>query len=465
MMKNVTDRQSPFVAQTVLSAASTGMSTVAAATLALAPTASRPHLPGRTKMFLALCVLLIPAAPSADWPQWRGPHRDAISNETGLLRDWPKAGPRLLWQLHDLGDGYATPAVVGQRVYVLANRDTGNEFVTALNIADGKPVWTVRLGPVGNPDQQPSYPKARSTPTIDGDRLYALSSDGDLACLESATGKAIWTKSLRRDFNGQPGTWAYAESPLVDGDVVIATPGGKDATIVALAKSTGAVIWKSAIPGADAAGYASAIAVNAAGRKQYVQFLGTGVVGVDAKTGQFLWRYDQTSKGPANIATPVARGDYIYNTNSRRFGAALVQLHPTAEGVAFEQVYFERDLPNTLGGQVLLDGHIYGTNPKGPVAADFMTGKINWQTESFGPGAVMYADGRLYFHAENGDVALVEATPEAYREKGRFTPPDPPKHKSPGGSRDEHAWAYPVVANGRLYIRDLDSLWCYDVRR
>src|SRR5262249_44329707 len=148
-------------------------------------------------------------------------------------------------------------------------------------------------------------PKARSTPTVDGEKIYALSSDGDLACLEMSTGKIVWSKSLRRDFEGQPGKWAYAESPLVDGGVVVATPGGKTATIVALNKKTGDVIWKSAVPGGDAAAYASAIVVSAAGRKQYVQFLGNGVVGVDAKTGQFLWRYDATSKGPANIATPV----------------------------------------------------------------------------------------------------------------------------------------------------------------
>jgi outer membrane protein assembly factor BamB len=332
-----------------------------------------------------------------------------------------------------------------------------------LSVEDGKPVWTTRLGKVGNPDMQPSYPKARSTPSVDGDRLYALGSDGDLACLETATGRMLWHKSLRGDFGGQPGTWAYAESPLIDGDVLVVTPGGKEATLVALNKMTGAVVWKSAVPGGDPAAYASAIVTHAAGRKQYVQFLGHGVVGVDARTGEFLWRYDQTSKGPANIATPVALGDYIYNTNSRRFGAALVQLHPANNGVTAEQVYFERDLPNTLGGQVLVDGFIYGTNPQGPVCAEFATGHIRWQAPGVGPGAVLYADGRLYFHGEHGDVALVEASPRAYQERGRFSLPAQPKRVSAGGSRDEHAWAYPVVANGRLYIRDLGTLWSYDI--
>jgi len=400
------------------------------------------------------------AARGGDWPQWRGPRRDGISQEIGLLKEWPKDGPKLLWQLNDIGEGYATPAVVGSRLYLLSNRGMDNEFVQALSVQDGKPVWTTRLGGVGNANQQPPYPMARSTPTTDGDMLYAQSSDGDLACLETKTGKVVWQKSLRNDFGGRPGTWAYAESPLIDGDVLVATPGGSEATLVALDKKTGSVIWKSAVPGGDRAAYASAIVVEAAGRKQYVQFLDKGVVGVDAKTGAFLWRYDKTSGGPANIPTPVARGSYVYSSNARRFGGGLVQLIPAGAGVAAEQVYLERDAPNSLGGQVLIGDYLYGTNPKGLVAAEYATGKIRWQAEGMGPGAVLFAEGRLYVHGENGNVALVEATPDEYREKGRFTPQDQPKHRD----QRESAWAYPVVANGRLYIRDLGTLWCYDVK-
>ena len=399
-------------------------------------------------------------AGAADWPQWRGPRRDGFSQETGLLKEWPGEGPKLLWQLKDIGEGYGTPAVAGTRLYLLSNRGLDSESVQALSVKDGKQVWSTRLGKVGNPDQQPPYPMGRSTPTVEGDLLYALSSDGDLACLETASGKMRWQKSLRSEFGGVPGKWAYAESPLIDGDVLVATPGGSQATIVALNKRTGAVIWKSTVPGGDAAAYASAIVIEAAGRKQYVQFLDKGVVGVDAKTGTFLWRYDRTSGGPANIPTPVARDGYVYSANARRFGGGLVRLNATNDGVTASEIYFERDVPHTLGGQVLLGEYLYGTNAKGMVAAEFATGKIRWQADSIGPGAVLYADGRLYVHGENGDVALVEATPEAYREKGRFTPPDRPKHSS-----REMAWAYPVVANGRLYIRDLGTLWCYDVKR
>ena len=191
-----------------------------------------------------------------DWPQWRGPNRNGISSETGLLKQWPAEGPKLLWQLKDIGDGYSTPAVVGNRIYLMSNRGLDNEFVQALSTQDGKVIWTTRVGNVGNPNQNPPYPKARSTPTIDGNSIYALSSDGDLVCLETKSGKIRWQKNLRKDFGGQPGEWAYSESPLVDGDVVVVTPGGAASTIVALNKRTGAVIWKSAVPGGDAAGYA-----------------------------------------------------------------------------------------------------------------------------------------------------------------------------------------------------------------
>jgi outer membrane protein assembly factor BamB len=397
----------------------------------------------------------------ADWPQWRGPQRTGISPERGLLKEWPAGGPKLLWQVNDLGDGYGTVVVSGSRLFHISNHGMDNEFVQALSVEDGKPLWTTKLGNVGNPDQQPPYPMARSTAMLDGSLLYALSSDGDLACLDAVTGKVVWRKSLRADFGGVPGRWAYSESPLIDGDVIVATPGGAQATLVALNKKTGATIWKSAVPGGDAAAYASPIVTEAAGRKQYVQFLDKGLVGVDAKTGQFLWRYDKTSGGPANIPTPVAHNGYVYSTNARRFGGGLVQLHATADGVRAEEVYFERGVPNSLGGQVLLDGTIYGTTSEGVVAADFLTGKVKWQGAGVGPGAVQYADGRLYIHGENGDVLLVEATPEAYREKGKFTPANQPKRVR----NREMAWAYPVVANGRLYIRDLGTLWCYDIRQ
>ena len=416
---------------------------------------------------LCLCFLAVTVTGSAgmgtstsDWPQWRGPQRNGVSQESGLLKQWPAQGPTLLWQVNDIGDGYSTPAVVGKRIYLMSNRGMENEFVQALSTQDGTPVWTTRVGKVGNV----SYPKARSTPTVDGDLIYALGSDGDLVCLEAKSGKIQWQKSLRKEFDGKPHEWAYAESPLVDGDVLVVTPGGEQATMVALNKKTGAVIWKSAVPGADPAGYASAIVVQAGGRKQYVQFLSKGLVGVDARTGAFLWRYKEIAKGPAQAFTPVARGDYVYG-GALSIGGGLVRLKPDGGGVAAEQVYFERGLPNGFGGAVLVGAYLYGTQMAGKelVAVEFTTGKVKWKAEDFGRASVAYADGHLYVHEWNGDYVLVEATPEGYREKGRFTPPNQPKKKRAGQMADG-AFAYPVIANGRLYIRDLETLWAYDIK-
>ena len=396
---------------------------------------------------------------AANWPQWRGPGRDGISNESGLLAEWPADGPKLVWHADKIGDGYSTPAVVGDRIYLLSNEGLENEFIQALDTADGHQIWQTRLGKVGNPEQQPSYPAARSTPTVDGDFIYALGSDGDLACLEAASGHIVWTKNIRQDFGGEPGVWAYSESPLVDGDRVIVTPGGKDATFVALNKKTGDVVWKGAVPEGDTAGYASIVSTEVDGHKQYVQFLGKGVVGIDASTGKFLWRYDRTGKSPANIPTPVTDENFVYSGGSRS-GSALVQIEKSGEN-AFDakEVYYDMKLPNVIGGSVHVGDYLYGTTRTELVCANFKTGEVKWsEKRGIAPASIFYADGRLYLHGENGDVALVEATPDGFHELGKFTPPNPPDR---GTSK---AWAYPVVADGRLYIRDMGSLWCYDVK-
>lgn len=410
---------------------------------------------------LCLCLSVVSANPSADWPQWRGPKRDGISQESGLLKQWPAAGPKLLWQVNDIGDGYSTPAVVGARLYVMSNRGFENEFVQALSTEDGKPLWTTRVGNVGNPLDL-LYAKARSTPTLDGELLYALGSDGDLVCLETASGKLRWQKSLRKEFGGKPGAWAYAESPLVDGEVLVVTPGGTQATMVALNKKTGAVIWKSVIAEGEHAAYASAIVIQAAGRKQYVQFLSKAIVGVDAKTGECLWRYAEVVKGMAQMVTPVAHGAYVYG-GAHGVGGGLVRIQSADGKVTAEKVYFARGLPSSIGGSVRVGDYLYGATSTGLVAVEFATGKVKWQGEGIGSGAVAYADGHLYLHGENGDLALIEATPEAYREKGRFTPPQQPQRKKLG-PYPEKAWTYPVIANGRLYIRDNGTLWAYDIR-
>ena len=395
---------------------------------------------------------------AADWPQWRGPQRTGISTETGLLQEWPGAGPKLLWRINNLGSGFSTPSVVGDRVYLLSNEGLANEFVRALNASDGKQAWSTRIGKVGNPNQQPSYPGARSTPTIEGDALYALGSDGDLVALALGTGQVRWKKNLRTEFGGEPGTWGYSESPLLNGDALVVTPGGRT-SLVALNKKTGAVIWRSVVPGGEPAGYASIAIVETGGVKQYVTFLQKGVVGVDARTGAFLWRDDRTAEGSAaNIPTPVVSGGNVYNATSQG-GGALVKLAVAAGKVTAQPAYHERRLPSSNGGSVVIGGYLYGTNAAGLLCVEFTSGAVKWQERGIGTAALVYADGRLYLHGENGDVALVEASPAGYREKGRFTPPGAPDR---GQAK---AWPHPVVANGRLYVHDLGTMWSYDVKR
>jgi outer membrane protein assembly factor BamB len=413
----------------------------------------------RLVYIVSFCGILA-VTTAANWPQWRGPYRDGISNETGLLHEWPAEGPKLLWQKDGLGDGYSTPSIVGDRIFLINNKGLEDEFVQCLSVKDGSQIWQTHIGKVGKPDQRPPYPGARSTPTVDGQMLFALGSDGDLACMDIAKGKIIWTKNLITDFAGSPGTWAYAESPLIDKNLVVVTPGGKDATLIALDKKNGEVVKKFPVPEGDNAGYSSIIVVNAAGAKQYVQFLAKGVVGVDANSGKFLWRYDHTSgKSPANIGTPVFGDGSIY-TGTHYTGGGLVKLSPDNGGVKAEEVYFDKKLPTAIGGAVLIGDYLYGTNRELFMCINFKTGEQKWKKErTMAPSSICFADGRLYAHGEtNGDVALIEASPEDFKEHGHFTPPGVPE------KRTGKAWAYPVVANGRLYIHDWGTLWCYDVK-
>jgi outer membrane protein assembly factor BamB len=392
-----------------------------------------------------------------DWPQWRGPHRDGISQEKGLLKEWPKEGPKQLWAAKNLGAGYSTPSVVGSTVYLLGNEGLENESIKALSAEKGETLWSTRLGKVGNPNQKPAYPGARSTATVDRQMIYALGSDGDLVCLDKS-GKVKWQKNVRSEFRGQPGVWAYSESPLVDGNSVVVTPGGAEATMVALNKNTGEVIWKSAIPGGEQAAYASIVTAEIGGKKQYVQFLQKGVVGVEAKSGAFLWRYDRVAQGsPANIPTPVVFGNYVYASTGRG-GGGLIKLNTEGAKIEPEAVYHETKVPTAIGGAVKIGDYLYGTS-QSLLCLEFMSGNQKWEDRGVGAGSICYADGRLYLHGENGEVALVEATPEGYREKGRFTPADAP---SRGPSK---AWAYPAVSNGRLYIFDSGTLYCYDIKQ
>ncbi len=405
----------------------------------------------------------LPAAP--DWPQFRGPNRDGICAETGLMHEWPEGGPKLLWQLKGLGRGYSTVAIVGETLYTMGDRPLAGrretQCVLAFDLATRKELWATPVGPP-HPDGGP-----RSTPTVDGELLYAIGTEGELVCLETATGKLRWQKSFPNDFGGKMMTgWKFSESPLVDGQKLVCTPGGSDATIVALDKKSGQTIWKCAVPplgnrGKDGAAYASMIAAELDGVRQYVQIIGRGAVGVDAQTGKFLWGYNRIANGTANIPTPVVKGNFVFVTTSYETGSALLEITRDGDAVKAKEVYFltHRDFENHHGGIVLLDGHIYGGSGRNngtPVCLDFQTGKIAWKEKAPGKrsAAVLYADGQLYFRYEDGLMALVDATPDEFRLKGTFKP----------AVVNGPAWPYPVIHDGRLYLRANDVLMCYDVR-
>jgi outer membrane protein assembly factor BamB len=330
------------------------------------------------------------------------------------------------------------------------------EFVMALDAGDGRLLWSTKVGAVGVNDG-PSYPGPRSTPSVEADALYTLGSDGDLVCVDPLTGKLKWRRHLAKDFGGQPGIWAYTESPLIDGDTLICTPGGPTATLVALRKKDGTVIWKGVVEEDNYAGYASAIVAEVGGVKQYIQFLGGGVVGIAARDGRFLWRYN-SNVGGQNCATPIFHDGCVFTSASGTGdsgGDALLQLTVRGQGVEAREVYRGRGMKNHHGGVVRVGEYLYGTSGAALVCLEFQTGAVKWRERAAGKGSLTVADGHVYVRGDQGGVVLVEATPAGYKEKGRF--------QQPFRSRF-HTFPHPVVAGGRLYLRDEDVLLCYDVK-
>ena len=404
------------------------------------------------------------AAKTDDWPQFRGPGRDGISAETGLLDEWPEAGPPLLWQLDGLGRGYSSVSIAGGTVFTMGDRigadGEEHQYALAFDLETRRELWATRVGP-------PHSDGPRCTPTWDAGIVYVLGTSGDLLALQADSGQVIWQRNLPEDFGGVVmSVWRFSESPLVDGDRLICTPGGPEATMVALNKRTGETLWKCAMPaigdaGNDGAGYSSAVVAELAGVRQYVQLLGRGLIGVDAQTGRFLWGYNRIANSVANIPSPVVRGDYVFTTTSYQTGCALLHIQRDGDRFRAEEVYFlgPRDFENHHGGVILLGDYLYGGNGQNngqPTCLKLATGEIQWKERgpSAGSAAVVYADGHLIFRYDRGPLALIEATPEALRIKSVF---EPVKGAGP-------AWAHPVVHRGRLYLRHGDLLACYDLR-
>jgi outer membrane protein assembly factor BamB len=590
----------------------------------------------------------VPSRPG-DWPQWRGPNRDGVSTETGLLREWPKEGPKVVWQVDSVGVGYSSLAVKDGRIFTQGDLD-GVEHIIALNVADGKTLWAVQPGPVvslladrlasefkqldrnkdgeidevealqrfgwdfnkfdkpvggdgdmrakaraealfarldADGDGKLSFAEAgnilrdyferidaedktadasmlaatraaeliqqldkdgdgkvsnkeapntclgrhfgridhrdpatnkgddlltageieefftklepgrdgvitkdelvefylknkpqgdgrltldelrvafggyrngmgdgpRGTPTIDGDRVFAEGGNGDVTCLDAATGKTIWYVNLSRDFGGGVPGWGYSESPLIVDDLVIVTPGGKKGTLVALDKQTGNVAWSSGEV-TEGAHYSSAVLATIASEKQIVQFARESVFGVSLKDGRYLWKYTNPANGTANCCAPIVDRDHVFASSAYGVGGGLAKVAVRDDKFKAEEVYFEKKMACHHGGIVKIGDWMY-SNGAGPLLCmDFMSGTIAWQNRSVGKGSLVAADGMLYVLSENHEVALVDASPGEYSEKGRF--------KIAGHGRP--SWAHPVVAGGRLYIRDQQSLTAYDIR-
>jgi outer membrane protein assembly factor BamB len=423
------------------------------------------HFPCLLFLFAATCAICRPAAAEpaavrltanvkesgAIWPQFLGPDRNNRSREKGLLAKWPEGGPKRIQTITGLGVGFSNISIADGVLYTMGNHGQ-RELVLAFNPDSGKSLWEF--------DNAAAYHNGygdgpRSTPTIDGEQLYALGGTGELVCLDRKSGTKIWQKNIVKEFgSGVPG-WGICESVLIDGDRLICTPGGRDATMVALDKKTGATVWKAAVPQNDPAAYASPILVEAGGVKQFAQLTARGTIGVRAGDGKFLWRDDSSANRTANCCAPVASDGMVFTASGYGKGGSMVELSSSGGETSCRFVWHSDDLIVHHGGLVLHEGHIFGTNDEFLNCVELKTGKLKWKANCVGKGSLTFADGRLIVRSEGGAVALVEATPAKYNESGRFNQPE---------RSGKSAWTYPVVAGGRLYLRDQDKLLVYDVK-
>ncbi|MEI8020013.1 MAG: PQQ-binding-like beta-propeller repeat protein [Schlesneria sp.] len=386
---------------------------------------------------------------SAFWPQHRGPNRDNISKETGLLDSWPNGGPKLTWEQKGLGEGFSSVSIAHGKLYTMGNQGN-DEMLLAMDAANGRPLWSTKTGGRAYREGQGNGP--RGTPTVDDDRVYALGANGDLICVGANKGEVVWQKNILNDYGGNNIQWGISESVLIDGQNLICSPGGKRATMAAIDKMTGREVWTCIVQEAPAAAYSSPIVVDYQGERMYVNFVHTAVVAVRAKDGNVLWGHTQSANGTANCSTPVSSDGLVFTASGYDTGCALFKL---AKGGKAKLEYANKEMKNHHGGMVVVDGYLYGFDEQILKCLDLKTGKVQWKDRSVGKGSLTYADGHLYLRSEAGPVALCVASNKRYEEKGRF---------NPAGRSDKPAWSHPVVCDGRLFLRDMDSIAVYEIK-
>ncbi len=410
-----------------------------------------------------VCVAMAATSESA-WPTFRGANRSGVSQETGLLKEWPSGGPELVWKAAGAGRGYASVAVVGDKVFTLGDAPSTakdkDEYIVAFDRSTGKQAWMCKTGSAWNSGQE-SWQSSRSTPTVDGDKVYVISPHGNLVCCSASDGKELWRKDLKKDFDGKKADgWGYSESVTIDGDHLLCTPGGDKNTMVALNKATGELIWSCRRPGDAGAGHASIVMSKIGETNVLVQTTGSGAMGVRASDGKLLWTFNY-DKVTAAIPTPLVRDNLVFiDVGYKHGGALLKQIPDGKDGVKIETIYgLQLPLSNKHGGLVLVGDYVYGdTEDSGqPFCASLLTGEVKWKSRGSGKGsaAMFAAEGNLYIHYADGKVVLAKASPDEYKEISSFKAP---------GSGERPSWSYPVIVDGKLYIREQDTLLCYNVK-
>jgi len=409
-------------------------------------------------MLIGIVIICTTFMLAQDWPQWQGINRDGKSVETGLLKTWSSGTPKLVWRTGNLGEGYSGVSVVGNRLYTMGGKIDANAIMT-IDTEDGEILWSTKFGVaglIGNESSGNTFPGPRCTPTVDGDMVYGVDHFGEFICVTAADGKIQWRRHFVDDFGGTVPRWGYSESPLVDDNKVVVTPGGSQGAIVALNKRTGELIWQSK-NFTDDAQYSSIVIAEIDGVRQYVQLTMENVVGISPNNGSVLWKAVRQGR-VAVIPTPIVDGNYVCVTSGYNVGSNLFKVTSDNDKFTAQEVYANRTMVNHHGGVVKVGDYLYGySDGKGFVCQNFLNGEVVWaEREKVKKGAISYADGMLYFREERtGTMILIEAVPSGYSEKGRFDQSD---------RTQEMAWPHPVIADGKLYLRDQDMLLCYDVK-